>query len=436
MAIVFDENLKVITVEKPQTTLTIQTLYNEIRLFEEKMPFLFVAQLANGSGKQSLGGGITVGITLELINDWRLSFQARDGTEEGGGVILCTVSGGNLVATSITYNNNPIKPTLNTQVVIAQSSSATVITPASDLNMLYLIESLRGKQQTLGNIWYWDPSSGNNSNDGTQPSKAVLTFTQAHTLATAGNNDIIFCLSTASGGITTVTESLTISKNGLKVRGPGYPFQIKPTVNTTVPVTITADNVELSGFYIQPAAGGTVNGITATGDNTLIKDCWINSATSNGIDLSSSVRSTIQTCAIESSTVNGINIGNSTSRTIISTCIISGSGTDGVNLGGTSITDNILENNLIYNNTGYGADIGSGVLRTGVRLHHTFSGNTAGSTRDLGTSTFIETAAGGESASAIADAVWDEVISGHLTTGTTGKTLKDAKTKATLASLK
>jgi len=37
---------------------------------------------------------------------------------------------------------------------------------------------------------------------------------------------------------------------------------------------------------------------------------------------------------------------------------------------------------------------------------------------------------------AIADAVWDEAISGHLTTGTTGKTLKDTKTKATLASLK
>ena len=243
-------------------------------------------------------------------------------------------------------------------------------------------------------------------------------------------------MSTASGDITTVTEALTISKNGLKVRGPGYPFQIKPTVNTTVPVTITADNVELSGFYIQPAAGGTVNGITATGDNTLIKDCWINSATSNGVDLSSSVRSTIQTCAIESSTSNGINISSSTSRCIISTCIISGSGADGVNLGGTSIADNILENNLIYNNTGYGVDIGSGVLRTGVRLHHTFSGNTAGSTRDLGTGTFIESQAGGATAGEIADAVWDEVISGHVTAGSAGKTLKDAKTKATLASLK
>jgi len=75
-------------------------------------------------------------------------------------------------------------------------------------------------------------------------------------------------------------------------------------------------------------------------------------------------------------------------------------------------------------------------VRTMVRLHHTFSGNTLGSTRDLGTDTFIETQAGGASASEIADAVWDKVITGVTGAGTAGKMLRDAKTKATLASLK
>jgi hypothetical protein len=37
---------------------------------------------------------------------------------------------------------------------------------------------------------------------------------------------------------------------------------------------------------------------------------------------------------------------------------------------------------------------------------------------------------------AIADAVWDELISSHTTIGSTGHTLKQAKSKATLASLK
>ena len=36
----------------------------------------------------------------------------------------------------------------------------------------------------------------------------------------------------------------------------------------------------------------------------------------------------------------------------------------------------------------------------------------------------------------IADSVWDEVISAHQSANTTGKTLQDAKTRATLASLK
>jgi len=41
-----------------------------------------------------------------------------------------------------------------------------------------------------------------------------------------------------------------------------------------------------------------------------------------------------------------------------------------------------------------------------------------------------------EDVNAIADAVWDELISSHTIAGSAGKTLKDTKTKATLASLK
>src|SRR3972149_10695686 len=116
MALVFDKPTKVITVEKPQKTLTIQDFHDEIRLFEEKNQNLEVAQIVNASGKQDLGGGIQVGITLELINDWRLAFEERTDQEvedEGfppvaeGGPVLCFGIGGNLVATNIS-NNNPI----------------------------------------------------------------------------------------------------------------------------------------------------------------------------------------------------------------------------------------------------------------------------------------------------------------------------------------
>lgn len=423
---------RIITIQAPVTDITIQDLTDQIKDIEDEPAHLAFPILVRTFGKESLGGGAFVGITAVLQNA-QVAFEARPGPTE----VICTITKGNLVAIDNSSNTiNPIYPTAYTQVTIQQSTSPSIISPPEDKNMLYLLESLLGKNKTLGNIYYWDPNGGSDSNAGTQPSSAVLTFAQAQSLATAGNNDIIFCMSTAAGGITTVTQNLTITKNGLKVRGPGYALQVKPTVAATVPVTVTADNVEISGLYVQPAAGGSVNGITVTGDNCLIRDCWINSATNNGIDLSSTTRSTVQTCAIENSSSNGINIGNTTSKCLVSTCIISGSGADGANLSGSSITDNMFENNLIYNNTGYGIDIGSGVTRTGVRLHHTFSGNSSGETRDLGTASFIEATSSPPSAGQIADAVWDEVISGHTTAGTVGRTLKDAKTKATLASLK
>lgn len=434
MAIVFDENLKVITVESPAVTLTIQTLYDEIRLFEEKMPFLFVAQIAKGSGKQDIGGGAKVGITLELIDDWRLSFEARAGPD----TILCTVSGGNLVATN-QYSNNPIKPTAFTQVTIAQSSSPTIIQAASDTNLLYLVESLRGTHASIGNVWYWDPTGGSNSNDGTSPAKAVATFAQAQTLAADGNNDIIFALSNDASGITTVDEIITITKDALKLRGPGFPFQIKPTSTAADTITINAGSCEISGIYLETAATGTRDGIVVAGNNNLIKDCWIANVRGNGIKISASARTKIQTCAIEncglSGTGDGIKMGNTVTQSLVSKSVLFNC-VNGASLAGTGLTDNIFENNLVYKNSAYGITIGSGVVRTVVRSGHTFASNTSGDTQDSGSSTFIETLAGGASAGAVADAVWDELVTDHLAANSTGKTLRDAKTRATLASLK
>lgn len=422
---------KVIQVDSPQIEVTIQDLVNQIRDYEDEMDNLAVDQICDAYGKQPLGATEFVGITLVLINDWRIAFEARLGPD----TILCSVRGGNLVAENI-YDNNPIKPTAFTQVVISQSSSPTIIQADSDYSALHLIESLRGNHSALGSIFYWNPTSGDDANAGTTPATAVATFAQAQTLATAGNNDVIFALSTDASGVTTTTETISITKAGLKLRGPGYSFQIVPSTFGSSTVDISADSAELSGFYISTAGGGTDNGITATGDNILIKDCWVKDATGNGIDISSTTRSTIDTCAVEDSSGNGINIGASTDLSIFKQCIISGN-TDGVDISGASVLDNIFENNLIYNNTGIGIDIGTGVTRTGIRLHHTFAGNGT-NINDLGTDTFQDTSGTITQGDIdnIVDGVWDEVIGGHLTAGTTGKTLKDAKTKATLASLK
>jgi len=137
----------------------------------------------------------------------------------------------------------------------------------------------------------------------------------------------------------------------------------------------------------------------------------------------------------ESGTGNGINIGNNTTQTLISKCIVYDN-VNGISLSGTGIADNIIENSLIYQNSTYGISIASGVNRTIGRDGNTMANNTSGNLQDLGTDSYFETSAGGATPAEIADAVWDEIIATHTATGSAGKTLKDTKTKATLASLK
>lgn len=122
MGISLDAFDKVISITYPTTEVTIQELVDAIRDWESELPNLGYDKVIKASGKEDLGDGVNVGITLELINDWRVQFEERPPPD----YIPCKVSGGNLVATNI-YGNNPIKPSAYTQVTISQSSSATGI---------------------------------------------------------------------------------------------------------------------------------------------------------------------------------------------------------------------------------------------------------------------------------------------------------------------
>ena len=428
----YDFVKQIITVPIQDTSLDLQYLINQTRDMEDNAaPGMGYGQILEAFGKQDLGGGVQVGITVVLLENWKVKFADRPGLD----TVSVRVSGGNLVGDA---GHNPIEPSLYTQVTLANSSSATIATSASDTNLLYLIESLRGSATThkgMGNIFYWDPYSGSDTKNGTSPTEAVKTFAAAQTLASSGNADIIYCLAKDPSGITTTTETLNITKNGLKIRGPGHIFQLIPTSTVNDTVVINSNSVEFSGFYIKTAATGTANGISITGDRNFIKDCWITNVRGQGIDITNSAFSKITECAIEHCDVDGIKINDNVTQLNISKNIIF-SNTAGVLLAGTGISDNLIENNIIYKHTGYGVDIGSGVTRTNIRGGNTFTKNTLGNTSDLGVDTYIETQAGGASASEVADAVWDEVLSSHVTAGSAGKNLKDAKIKATLASLK
>ena len=118
MALSFDKVNKVITVLAPDTEITIQNLLDSIREYEDELTSMDIPKIVSCAGKEPLGGGVVVGLTLTLLDDWQLAFEARSGPA----YIQCTVSGGNIVALNV---NGSIYPTSFTQVLITASSSAT-----------------------------------------------------------------------------------------------------------------------------------------------------------------------------------------------------------------------------------------------------------------------------------------------------------------------
>jgi hypothetical protein len=364
-----------------------------------------------------------------MLDGWRVAFEPRSGPA----TVSVTISGGNFVGEA---GANPISPTAFTQVTIAQSTSAALVgNTGTDTNLVYLVESLRNMHPGWGTTYFWDPVNGNDALDGTSPTTAVLTFATAHTLTTAGRGDVIFCRPTGSSGTTVVTETLNITKNNLKIRGPGISVKLIPTSTSAPTINIAAEHVEFSGFYVETAATGSQNAMSVNGDNVLIRDCWVGASVGHGISVTSSARLRLLTDVIENCAGNGLNFTDTTTQSLASKCIINDN-VNGIALSGTGLADNIIENSLIYKNSAYGVTIGSGVARTTIRGGNTITNNTTANTLDLGTDTYIETPAGGASTTDIADAVWNELIDDHVSSGTTGRTLRDAKKKATLASIK
>lgn len=123
MTIEFDKINQLIIIKKPDVEIVCQDLINAIRDYEDDLLSFDVAKIANANGKDDLGGGVLVGITLTLLN-WRLQFEARTELE---GWTICKVSGGNLVAVDENGDSiSPIAPSAYVNVILANSSSATL----------------------------------------------------------------------------------------------------------------------------------------------------------------------------------------------------------------------------------------------------------------------------------------------------------------------
>lgn len=165
MAITFDRVNSLIIVEAPETVVTIQELLDAIRDFEDNQSSMDLSHIAEASGKEDLGGGTLVGITLKLI-DWKVKFEDRSPPD----TVVCEVTGGNIVCLDSETETfiNPIAPSAYVTAVKTSSASATISEiedMRTDLAFIKQIEAGRWKIYENQMIFY--------DTDGTTP---LITF--------------------------------------------------------------------------------------------------------------------------------------------------------------------------------------------------------------------------------------------------------------------
>ena len=128
LTIDWDLSPRIITVASPSVEIAMQDLLDTMRFMEAESAAMDDPSIIDAAGKEELGGGVEVGLTITLLNA-TVAFEARSGPSW----IQCNILGGNLVALDIVdIPISPISPTAYVQVVLANSSSATLIESTTD----------------------------------------------------------------------------------------------------------------------------------------------------------------------------------------------------------------------------------------------------------------------------------------------------------------
>lgn len=323
----------------------------------------------------------------------------KDGTENDWDIgesykiwntIQCDVTGGNLVA--VDTGGSPISsifPTAFTQVVRTSSASATIAQLEIE-NIQRLIETQRASHVGTGNIYYWDPFAGDNNNTGDRPESPVATFAKAHDLCADYNHDIIICQPGNTTGPTISTETITISKSHVMLRGPGLDFRLIPTSTTAPTIKITGTGVEVSSMYVSTAATGGQTAIAIDGGGqALVRDILIQNPNGTGVSVTNSELSLIDNVEVQSAGSHGFYAGNNAIDLDLKNCHADNCGGDGFSLTGTNVYHTKVrgKGTAAHYNTAYGLNIAATASDTLLDMEGTIQNNIAGDINDNGTNT-------------------------------------------------
>lgn len=120
MIYAYDFDQKIITVAEMQSPLLVIDLLSDIRSAEASAQGITYGSIAAASGKESLGSGVSVGVTVNLLDDWQIRFAA--------GNYIAKISGGNLVGG---LAGDPVAYSAGVQVLLIQSASSTIVTTST-----------------------------------------------------------------------------------------------------------------------------------------------------------------------------------------------------------------------------------------------------------------------------------------------------------------
>jgi len=392
----FNFTTKIIEVPSPANA-AVQDIWNAIVKASADIQSMDDEEIATISGKEALGGGQFVGITLSLINGWRLQFEAQGGPDW----VRRTVSGGNVVTSqadqapaggpAVGDADDPIAPSAYVTATIAQSVSGT-LSDRQDIDNKYLIESQRNSHQATGESYYWDPVNGDDSNDGQTPTTARATFTSIHDdLVSDSHHDVVFIVPGNASGQTIATENITISKRFTFLRGPGYDFRLQPSNQSVNTITISAEGVEVHGFeVVGPSTAGCAIEVDSATDYRISRmqthggDCavWVHDSQTtfghgritqlfahhtgdHGILIEDSIQWEIEDVTIHDAGGSGIYIDAATPLQ----------------------QDSYIRSVRCFSNTGYGIAIATSNVSDILVSNPALSGNTAGRLLDNGTNT-------------------------------------------------
>lgn len=266
--------------------------------------------------------------------------------------------------------------------------------------------------------------------------------------------DALTALGASSGTIRVLAGNYTITSNislgaNQSIIGSGYGTNITTTSDITL-ITLSGNR---SGIYMCRIdgnnTGGSQIGISASGDECTIKDCWVTQMGFHGISVTGD-KCIIEGCRIEDCSdrcidTNGINylaisdcyinnageegiqltgahdtkiVGNeissagdsgidmvSSTHSVICGNRIFSNGDDNTNGDGIELTtgcnENVITGNHIGNNDGYGVDIQAGAIRNCV-VGNVVYNNEDGAILDNGTSTLSVTATDGDDLNVVA----------------------------------